>query len=124
LKHGDDVGFYLLQARDAIRWIERMGVVLGSQTRALDLGCGHGIFGAELIKRQCQVTFADEENALLPEISKAPFRRINIDRDELASLGEYDLVICSNVLEHLAKPKQFLDSVHRILSLTGKLYLS
>ncbi len=124
LKHGDDADFYLLQARDAIRWIERMGVGLGSQTRALDLGCGHGIFGAELIKRQCQVTFADEENALLPEISKAPFRRINIDRDELASLGEYDLVICSNVLEHLAKPKQFLDSVHRILSLTGKLYLS
>src|SRR5436190_11544094 len=124
LKHGDDPEFYLLQARDAIRWLERCGVALGPQVRALDLGCGHGVFGAELVKRRCQVTFADEENFLLPEISQAPFRRINIDRDDLATLGKYDLVICSNVFEHLAKPKQFLDSIHTILSPQGKLYLS
>ena len=123
-KQGDDPTFYLLQAQDAVNWIERSGVTLGAKTRALDLGCGHGIFGAELMKRGCQVSFADEEKGLLPEISNAPFYRINLDRDEIASLGKYDLVICSNVLEHLAKPKEFLDSVHQLLSPEGKLYLS
>ena len=124
LKHGDDPEFYLLQARDAIRWLEESGVALGPQVRALDLGCGHGVFGAELVKRGCQVTFADEENFLLPEISQAPFRKINIDRDDLAVLGKYDLVICSNVFEHLAKPGQFLDSIDQVLSPQGRLYLS
>ena len=124
LKHGDDPEFYLLQARDAIRWLKESGVALGPQLRALDLGCGHGVFGAELIKQGCQVTFADEQNFLLPEISSAPFRRINIDTDDLSVLGQYDLVICSNVFEHLAKPDRFLKSAHEILSKQGKLYLS
>jgi SAM-dependent methyltransferase len=124
LKHRDDGYFYLLQAQDAIRWIEQSGVALGPRTRALDLGCGHGVFGAQLAKRGCPVTFADETNYLLPEIASAPYRRFNIDRDDLASLGEYDLVVCSNVFEHLTKPNQFLDSIHRILSPQGKLYLS
>jgi|SRR6266404_2589073 len=124
LKHGDDPAFYALQAKDAISWLERCGVELGRTTRALDLGCGHGVFGAELMKHGCQVAFADEENALLPEISGAPFHRINIDRDDLASLGQYDLVICSNVYEHLAQPKQFLEAVHKILAPQGKLFLS
>jgi SAM-dependent methyltransferase len=123
-KQGDDPTFYLLQAQDAVNWIERSGVSLGPKTRALDLGCGHGIFGAALMKKGCQVTFADEGKGLLPEIASAPFHLINLDHDEIAALGEYDLVICSNVLEHLAKPQQFLDSVHRILSPEGKLYLS
>jgi 2-polyprenyl-3-methyl-5-hydroxy-6-metoxy-1,4-benzoquinol methylase len=123
-KQGDDPGFYTFQADDAIVWLERCGVPLNQKTRALDLGCGHGVFGAQLMKRGCQVSFADEENFLLPEISKAPFHRINVDRDDLASLGQYDLVICSNVLEHLAKPTEFLDTAHKILSPEGKLYLS
>jgi 2-polyprenyl-3-methyl-5-hydroxy-6-metoxy-1,4-benzoquinol methylase len=90
----------------------------------LDLGCGHGVFGAELSKRGCQVTFADEEKGLLPEISEAPFIRINLDKDNIADLGQFDLVICSNVLEHLAKPDEFLASVHKIMRPQGKLYLS
>ena len=93
-------------------------------SRVLDLGCGHGVFGATLMKMGCRVTFADEDQWLLPEISSAPFHRINLDRDEITALGEYDLVICSNVLEHLAKPQQFVDSVHKLLAPGGMLYLS
>jgi SAM-dependent methyltransferase len=124
LRHGDDGVFYLAQARDALRWIERCGVALGPQTRALDLGCGHGILGTELRNRGCQTMFADQENLLLPELQDAPFSRIDLDRDDLGSLGQYDLVVCSNVFEHLAKPSQFLETVHKILSPNGKLYLS
>jgi len=124
VKHRDDPGFYLLQARDAIEWLARCGVALGRETSALDLGCGHGVFGAELVKKGCRVTFADEENFLLPEIANAPFRKINIDKEPIRSLGTYDLVICSNVLEHLAKPPQFIASIHEILAPGGKFYLS
>lgn len=123
-KHRDDEVFYALQADDAIRWLRDKGVDLGNQTQALDLGCGHGLFGAHLHRLGCQVTFADEEFGLLPEIAASPFKAINLDRDDIGRLGSHDLVICSNVLEHLAKPKQFIDSIHEILKPQGYLYLS
>jgi 2-polyprenyl-3-methyl-5-hydroxy-6-metoxy-1,4-benzoquinol methylase len=123
-KYRDDAGFYQLQALDAIRWLDRQGVKMGKETRVLDLGCGHGVFGAELAKRDCQVAFADESNGLLPELSNAPFRKVNIDRDDIAALGTYDLVVCSNVLEHLEKPGQFIHSAGQLLAPGGKLYLS
>jgi 2-polyprenyl-3-methyl-5-hydroxy-6-metoxy-1,4-benzoquinol methylase len=85
LKHKDDAYFYQLQANDAVRWIEQSGVRLGTATRALDLGCGHGVFGSRLAQRGCQVTFADERNLLLPELAQAPFRQINLDRDDIAT---------------------------------------
>jgi len=124
LKHGDDSRFYLDQALDAIRWIEQSGVTLGESCRALDLGCGHGIFGAELAKHGCQVTFADANNILSSHVATSRFLTVNLDHDDVTKLGEYDLVVCSNVFEHLAKADEFLNSVHKILSPQGRLYLS
>ncbi len=124
LGHRDDPAFYEFQAEDAVRWLERWGVALGPGVRALDLGCGHGTFGAVLAKRGCEVAYADESNSLMPGLAGARFLRFNIDTDDLARLGGYDLVICSNVYEHLARPNPFLENVGRILNPNGKLYLS
>lgn len=124
LAHRDDPDFYAMQARDAIAWIERGGVALGPAIEVLDLGAGHGIFGAELLRRGCQVVFADEINALQPELRRHPFRQINLDRDEPSTLGRFDLVICSNVLEHLARPGAFIGSMDQLLKPRGHFYLS
>ncbi|MHB8522728.1 MAG: class I SAM-dependent methyltransferase [Limisphaerales bacterium] len=124
LRHRDDADFYRLQARDAIQWLERHGVQLTPATTALDLGCGHGIFGSELAQHGCHVTFADEANCLCPELASAPFRRINIDREDVSQLGRFDLVICSNVLEHLSKPRDFIADAGKLLHANGHLYLS
>ncbi|MBI4659798.1 MAG: class I SAM-dependent methyltransferase [Verrucomicrobia bacterium] len=124
LAHRDDPAFYTLQAVHAIQWIERGGVPLNSAMSVLDLGAGHGVFGTELRKRGCQVVFADESNCLLPELVDAPFRQINLDRDDVVRLGTSDLVICSNVLEHLAKPSAFIGSMGELLKPGGAFYLS
>src|SRR5262245_15320463 len=97
LRNRDDAGFYSMQAEDAIAWIERNGARIGPQTSALDLGCGHGIFGEALNRRGCQVVFADASDYLLPSLKGASFKHIDLDRDDLSSVGRYDLVICSNV---------------------------
>ena len=76
------------------------------------------------MKRGCAVVFADEANLLLPEIASAPFFKINLDQDDITSLGTYDLVICSNVLEHLSKPFEFISAAGKILEPSGHLYLS
>jgi 2-polyprenyl-3-methyl-5-hydroxy-6-metoxy-1,4-benzoquinol methylase len=124
LAHKDDPAFYRLQAQDAIRWIEESGVELSGWTEALDLGAGHGVFGAELLKKGCQVTFADETNSLPAELRRERFQQINLDCDDVRKLGTYDLVICSNVLEHLAKPFEFINAIEHLLKPAGRFYLS
>ena len=124
LQNSNNADFYLLQTEDAIRWIEQSGMVFDKSLAILDMGCGHGIFGAQLLKLGCQVTFADADNWLMPEISTASFRPIDIDRDDITILGQYDLVVCSNVFEHLSQPDHFLVNVHKLLRANGKLYLS
>lgn len=122
--HGDDALFYLMQAQDAVRWLEQVGVEPRPGMTVLDLGCGHGVFGAEFSKRGCKVTFADCKNCLWPELKSAQFLLMDLDRDDFGSAGRYDLVICSNVLEHLVKPERFIAECSKLLSDEGRLYLS
>lgn len=125
LRHGGGSNeFYMLQAQDAIRWLERYKVPIGQGRKVLDLGCGFGFFGGELAKSGCEVTLADDSSYVLPEYRELPFRQVDLEKDDLAELGEYDLVICSNVLEHLSRPEAFIDRVHRVLRPKGLLYLS
>jgi SAM-dependent methyltransferase len=124
LKHKDDVGFYHIQAEDTVRWLEKVGVELDSSLTALDLGCGHGLIGGELMKRGCRVSFADETSCLLPEYTDADFHEIDIEKDDVGRLGTYDLVICSNVLEHISEPDRLILSLDRLLEPGGRLYLS
>jgi SAM-dependent methyltransferase len=123
-KHGPDTGFFLLQARDAIRWLEESGVVFNERLSVLDLGCGSGLFGGELLPRGCRVTFADDADWLKPEIPRDRFLCFNVEEDDFRKLGQYDLVICSNVLEHLRAPNRFLASVGKLLKPGGRFYLS
>lgn len=124
LRHRDDAVFYLMQATAAIEWIARHGGRVGPGAKILDLGCGHGVFGNELLKRACDVTFSDDHCAVNPEIKNTKFIEFNIDTDAISKVGKYDLVICSNVLEHLSKPDVFLKTAHEMLLPDGMLYLS
>ncbi|MGV3774825.1 MAG: class I SAM-dependent methyltransferase [Verrucomicrobiales bacterium] len=125
LKHKDDSDFYALQAVDAIRWLKKQGVPFGEQKiKALDLGCGHGIFGRELIKKGCDVTFSDEHNFLAVDLKNLPFVQFNIEAQDLLNLPKFDLVICSNVLEHLSNPDEFIATIQNVLNPGGWFYLS
>ena len=124
LRHGDDECFYRTQAQDTVRWLGKVGLRLDSDVTVLDLGCGHGMIGGELMGKGCKVTFADEQNWLLPRYRDAEFRTVNIVEDDLGIIGSYDLVICSNVLEHVSNAKKFVESIDRLLKPGGKFYLS
>jgi SAM-dependent methyltransferase len=124
LKHKDDPGFYSMQAEDAIVWLEKKRVIMDSSTKVLDLGCGHGIFGAQLLKKGCHVEFADENNCLMIGTKNATFRQINIDKERIEALGKYDVVICSNVLEHLSNPQRLIGAIPSLLNPNGVCYLS
>ncbi|HOX03837.1 MAG TPA: class I SAM-dependent methyltransferase [Candidatus Paceibacterota bacterium] len=124
LRHRDDPEFYRLQARDAIDWLDRHGVPARPGCRALDLGCGHGIFGRLLQEQGCDTVFADASDGRSPDLRPMPFLPIDLDRDDPARLGAFDLVICSNVLEHLAHPHRLLDAIPALLNPGAHCYLS
>lgn len=126
LKYGDDDEFYRLQAQDALRWMEAdCGLKLGPQTRVLDLGCGHGVFGMQFALRGCAVTFSDYRgDALRPEHRRLPFKLFEVGKGDLGELGRYDLVLFSNVFEHMPNPDGFLRDLHKVLTPGGVMFLS
>ena len=120
----DDSDFYRLQAEDAVQWLDSQGIFRRQPLRALDLGCGHGIFGSCLRERGCEVVFSDAGNSLHPSLKDAPFINLDLDHDDVGKLGTFDLVVCSNVFEHLSEPDRFIVNSDRMLNPGGWLYLT
>ena len=116
--------FFELQALDAIRWLRRGGVEIGGDTTVLDLGCGFGYLGRTCAELGARVTYGDLEDLRMDELKDAPFRQVDLNTADLSAVGEYDLVLCSNVLEHLAQPGHLLAHLPALLKPTGVFYLS
>lgn len=121
---GGSPEFFNLQARDAIGWMRRQGVKFASATTVLDIGCGFGDVGGEVARTGAQVTLSDDDSFVSPDYQHLPFRKFNLDRDDFATLGQYDVVICSNVLEHLPRPDRLLAAIPLLLKPDGRFYLS
>lgn len=124
LRHGDDDAFYNLQAIEAVRWMQRNGVPMGPKTRVLDLGCGHGLFGMQFVKRGCLVTFSDHHHSLRPGLTGTYFRILKVGEEPLSKLGQFDLVLCSNLIEHLPNSEAFVDEIPSVLTYGGVMFLS
>jgi SAM-dependent methyltransferase len=123
LRRSDSAEFYWLQAINACEWIARNGGIKPGM-RVLDLGAGSGMLGSRFERMGCSVTYADETNHLDECLDHSRFVQFKIGRDDLRALGEFDLVLFSNVLEHIADPRGFIGSVSKILRPGGLLYLS
>jgi SAM-dependent methyltransferase len=124
IRHGIDRDFSGIQARDSIAWLKKSGVKLDETTRVLDLGCGNGYFGAEFLKIGCDASFADVDDYVSSEIPEHRFYKIDLNMDDLSFLGRYDLVIFSNVFEHLAEPARLIALIDKLLAPKGALYFS
>ncbi len=124
VRHRDDEGFYRLQAADTVRWLLARGFAPAPGTRVLDLGCGHGLIGGALAEGGCDVVFADEHDWRLPEYRGADFAVVDIEKDDLGPLGTFDLVVSSNVLEHISDPDLLIGATSRMLEPGGLFYLS
>jgi len=93
--------------------------------RVLDLGCGYGGYSQLLAEKMRLVVGLDD--AMMPQVSPIPGRLAFIRADATAAPfgdGDFDLVICSSLLEHVPEPRKLLAEVVRLLRPGGWCYLS
>jgi 2-polyprenyl-6-hydroxyphenyl methylase/3-demethylubiquinone-9 3-methyltransferase len=99
---------------------------LGPQVRVLDVGCGNGFSCGEFLKRGCQVVGIDLSRQGIEIARKAypqgRFEVLPADDQLLANLGEkpFDLVISTEVIEHLYDPRAYARGCYEALKPRGR----
>jgi 2-polyprenyl-3-methyl-5-hydroxy-6-metoxy-1,4-benzoquinol methylase len=103
--------------------------------RALDLGCGSGVFAALLADFGWEVVAVDKSAAMLhaaksycssqlgERIAAVEFREMRIEALDLEA-GSFDLVVCLSVLEYVEDDRTALESMATVLRPNGFLVLT
>jgi 2-polyprenyl-3-methyl-5-hydroxy-6-metoxy-1,4-benzoquinol methylase len=96
--------------------------------RALDLGCGDGTFTAELAAAGADVLGVDiAEAAIARAHTHHPdqqFRVVPIEGPLPLDDNSFDLVWCSEVIEHVADTARWLSEVRRVMTASARLLLT
>jgi SAM-dependent methyltransferase len=115
-----------------IAFYTRVNALLGADSVVVDYGCGRGAYGDDPVayrrslrilrgKAQCVIGLdVNPEAVSNPYIDQ--FLRLEGDGWPLAD-GNADLIVCDNVLEHLADPALFFSEARRVLVSGGCLCL-
>lgn len=127
----DTLHVYERSIRDGERTsLSVIGSLARPGARVLDLGCGSGSLGRYLAEtKRCVVdglTLNEAEAAL----ARPYYRRVEVADLETADLlglfgaGQYDHIVCADVLEHLRRPETLLNACEALLAPGGRLLYS
>ncbi|HEX5443905.1 MAG TPA: methyltransferase domain-containing protein [Pirellulales bacterium] len=107
---------------------ELLARVPDSAGRVLEVGCGAGRLGEGLKARQaCEVVGVERNRAAAAQAAERLDRVYtgNIERMELPFVaGEFDCIVCGDVLEHLNRPERLLTRARQWLAPGGRLVAS
>ena len=128
----EDLHVYLRSIRpDERTSLSVLASLVHDGATVLDLGCGSGALGQYLLEtRQCTsdgLTWSEAEAAH----ARPHYRRVVVADLEVCDLtatfgaGQYDYIICADVLEHLRAPERVLAACRELLKPgTGRLLVS
>jgi len=121
---GDQQGY----AENFRRWMAQELGGLPPRSTILEVGCGDGSFTKELVKYSPDVVAIDISESQIAENTKR-FGGITFQQHDVAErfpfeAGAFDVIWCSEVLEHLFDPAFALREMHRILKPGGKLLVT
>jgi 2-polyprenyl-3-methyl-5-hydroxy-6-metoxy-1,4-benzoquinol methylase len=103
---------------------------LSPDTRVLDIGCGNGFTAGEFLRRGCQVVGIDlSESGIAIARRTYPagrFELLSADADILERLCEkpFDIVVSTEVVEHLYAPRQYVRGCFAALKPRGRFICS
>lgn len=120
-----------------LNWIEQQVIARQNEgltgKRVLDVGCGGGILSHSMAKRGATVTGLDlgKENIEAAKIHAQTSSQGSLDFDCVAvedfaeaHAGEFDVVTCMEMLEHVPDPQSIIDACFKLLKPNGVLVLS
>jgi SAM-dependent methyltransferase len=106
-------------------------LMLGVNSRILDLGCGTGQFSLPLLERRRNIISADVDAPRLAELRTTCAERklqgalLRADGAHLpVPPSSFDAVVCREMLEHVAAPGEVLEEIWRVLKPDGRLCVS
>ena len=108
--------------------IEREAARLGRAPRIVDLGCGAGFFLSELAARGYDVTGVDPADSAVRIFRESgrPGRMEQGQADETlaARVGQFDIIVSMEVVEHVFEPRIYAAAVHALLVPGGVVIMS
>ena len=113
-----------------LSYIEQEGRVDGC--KVIDVGCGGGILAEAMAERGADVTGIDlGEKALtvarlhaLDSGREIDYRMVSAEEMAEEHAGEFDIVTCMEMLEHVPDPSSIIEACARLVKPGGRLYFS
>ncbi|GAG50101.1 unnamed protein product, partial [marine sediment metagenome] len=103
-------------------WADKFAKMLSGQEVVLDIGCSTGHF-IDLVKDKTKKIYGHELNVKETEFCRNVLK-LDVSNQPLENRFKeesFDYITMIYVLEHIAKPKEFLRSVKKLLKPDGKL---
>jgi ubiquinone/menaquinone biosynthesis C-methylase UbiE len=100
-----------------------------STERMLDAGCGTGVYSFTLAKKIKEINAIDIEKEKIDYVKKVNlWKNIKFEIGDLCNLKfpdeTFNLIICSDVLEHIKNDKKAFSEIARVLSHQGVLLIT
>jgi SAM-dependent methyltransferase len=97
--------------------------LVGRPLRILEIGCGAGLFGAKYSEIAKSYVGLDIDSRVIGVAMRKGIDARNIDLVEFRSDTKFDLITCSQVIEHIFKPLAALDAIERLLAPGGYVHI-
>lgn len=102
------------------------------RTSILDIGCGKALLDIELVKKGHSITAIDvSKNAIEFAMHEAKRQKVhqkikfyNKQFEDFKLKNKFDIIICSEVLEHIKDDNKFIKKIYKHLKRNGYLILS
>lgn len=91
--------------------------------KILDLGAGEGALSKKLLSLGHNITACDGDPKQFM-LTKVICQKVDLNKDFPFNNSEFDVVILSDVIEHLENPWHAIRESHRVLDTNGKLIIS
>ena len=113
-----------------VNWIDERATLAGK--KVLDVGCGGGILSESMARRGAQVTGIDMGEAPLSVARlhqleselDIDYRQITAEALAAEQPGQYDVVTCLEMLEHVPDPASVIRACHALVKPGGQVFFS
>jgi len=117
------------RVRTELERFEKVASMIPDGSTVLDVGCGTGEFVKYLynLKNRCLITGVDFSEIAI-EHAKKECPKCCFSTEDIMNISkffnDFEYIVCFETLEHLDKPKEFVEEMSKILKKDGFIFLS